>query len=222
MPTERADPEGSPLVIEIVGPPGTGKSTLLASLVEGRAHVVGNPRIRELTTRPVIARVALASLATLVRRRALMGRWGREQVRTMTNISLWPRLVPGPDAAARLYAFDQGPIFFLTRPILMTGRLTRWWTVAVTSCAAMLDAVVELDAPDSVLLERIEGREKAHRLKGVPLDDAVENLAGVRRVYADFVAELGRRPHGPRVLRFDTSTQTPDEIARDVLARLSV
>jgi hypothetical protein len=44
----------------------------------------------------------------------------------------------------------------------------------------------------------------------------------VRRVYADFVAELGRRPGAPRVLRFDTSTRTADEIARDVLAELSV
>ncbi|HEY7382000.1 MAG TPA: hypothetical protein VH572_12375 [Gaiella sp.] len=210
------------LVVELVGPPGTGKSTLLAAVAGDRATVVGNPRIRDLTSRAVIAAAALRSLATLVRRRALVRGWMREQVRTMTNVRLWPRLLARGDPAVRLYVFDQGPVFFLTRGLLMNDRLAPWWRETVTAWASILDAVVLLDAPDEILLPRIEGREKPHALKGAGVEEAGASLAGVRRVYEDFVAELAGRPGGPAIMRFDTSRSTLPEIARELLALVDV
>ena len=71
-----------------------------------------------------------------------------------------------------------------------------------------LDAIVVLDAPDAVLLERIDAREQRHDAKGVPSHQGLELLGRHREAYGrvfELVESFGRT----RVLRFDTATMPP-------------
>ena len=53
----------------------------------------------------------------------------------------------------------------------------RWWQQTLTAWGSLLDVVVWLDASDAVLLERIDARDKEHRLKGAGITRGVAVLA---------------------------------------------
>jgi hypothetical protein len=117
---------------------------------------------------------------------------------------------------AELCVFDQGPVYHLATiaapdpMIAVPERLRSWWKDSLDTWASLLGLVVRLDAPDASLVERIDGREKWHYLKGAP--DAAVELASTRALYDGLVTELAIRPGGPDVVRFDTSVEAVDEI----------
>jgi hypothetical protein len=117
-----------------------------------------------------------------------------------------------------LCVFDQGPVYHLAAiaapgpMIAVPERLRSWWKDSLDMWASLLGLVVRLDAPDASLLERIDGREKWHYLKGAPDAAVSRELARTRALHDGLVTELARRPGGPHVVRFDTSVESIDEI----------
>jgi cytidylate kinase len=81
----------------------------------------------------------------------------------------------------------------------------------------LLDAVVWLEAPDEVLLDRINAREKHHRMKGGVDSMAREALARSRATYELALRRLEASDRSPTILRFDTSRQATDEIVEAIL-----
>jgi thymidylate kinase len=194
-----------PRLIELMGPPGAGKSTVYAAL---RAEGVATMPILRDGRKPLLARHLGAALATLTVRRALSRRWDFELLVMMAYVRALPSVLTGD-----VLVFDQGPLYTLAREPLRHPRLRAWWEESLALWRALLDVVVWLDAPDDVLVERIEGREKEHRYKGA--DGAAAGLAADREVYGEL---LERLEGGPRIMRFDTSRQSPDAITAAVLA----
>ena len=119
---------------------------------------------------------------------------------------------------------DHGPVFRLASlsafgpPMAGTRPFDRWWTGLARDWGRLLDVVVYLDAPDRVLLRRIEARARAHRIRGSSEDDAAEFLARYRAAYRrtlDAVASSGAR-----VLELDTSATSTKELTAVVEAAI--
>jgi shikimate kinase len=209
-----------PHLVELAGPPGAGKSTVFRSLLARDQTIEGRPGLRTREYAGAFTREVLAVLGTLARER-YRSRVTLEQVRMMAYLQALPRILeraPSPDR--RIIAFDQGPVYYLTRPTLTNERLARWRRRVLHTWAPLLDVVVWLDAPDAVLVERINSRDKWHRLKGGPEGRALEVLTESRAAYETVLRELEMRRHGPAILRFDTSRRSADAIAHEVLAAL--
>jgi hypothetical protein len=166
----------------------------------------------------VLAWHLVAVVITLVRHRALDRRWNWERLLMMAYLQALPRALKGQEG---IVVFDQGPIYFLTRPILLDERLGSWWRRTFDMWSSLLDAVVWLEAPDAVLLERINARSKLHRLKGSEEQAAFEALAQGRRAHEDAIGRLDGRAPAPAILRFDTSERSADEIVDELLERLA-
>ncbi len=84
----------------------------------------------------------------------------------------------------------------------------------------MLDAVIALDAPDEILVERIRSRPEHHRIKAESHSAAQSFLERYRTAYREIIEKIGA---GPRLLQVDTSRSSPDEVAaaaREHIARL--
>jgi hypothetical protein len=119
---------------------------------------------------------------------------------------------------AELCFFDQGPIYHLATiagpgpTISVPDHLQGWWKVSLDRWASLLSLVVRLDAPDASLVERIDGRERWHYLKGAPQAVVSGDLARIRALYESLVTELAHHSRGPDVARFDTSVERIDEI----------
>ena len=210
-----------PRIVELAGPAGAGKSTVFRALVARDATIEGRPSLRKREYAGVLASEVLAVARTLVRDRAYLPRVTPEQVRMMAYLQALPRVLERSDPpTSRTMVLDQGPIYLLTRRSLTNERLGAWRRRVVQTWAPLLDVVVWLDAPDALLVERINTRDKRHRLQGSAEGTALEALAHIRAVYERVLGEFETGRPSWVVLRFDASVRSADEIAEEVLTAL--
>jgi shikimate kinase len=209
-------------LVELVGPAGAGKSTVFQSLLARDQAILSRPSLRKTKYAAVVAVNIVGALATLIRRGAIERHARTEQVLMMMYLQTLPRILPWLVSPGRTaMVFDQGPLFFLTRPSLMDRRLAKWRNGMLDTWAPLLDVVVFLDAPDTLLRERVNTRQKSHALKGAEARSALEVLRTSRQVYERTIEAVAARPGGPTILRFDTSTRSADEIADAILSAIS-
>ena len=131
----------------------------------------------------------------------------------------------GGGSSDALTVLDHGPIFRLVRLLEFGPALTkswvyrRWWTREVVRWAGLLDLVVWLDAPDSVLQDRIDTRGSDHRVRQRPFDEVRGFLSRYRHGYRSVVSAMTarRRLH---ILHFNTDQVSPTQIADEVLEPL--
>ncbi len=120
---------------------------------------------------------------------------------------------------------DHGPIFRLVLlrefgpEITKSHVFQQWWDRTLKQWAMTLDMVVWLDAPDSILLERIQTRHRWHLVKERSEQEAYEFLARYRTSYEWVIPKL-RASGCTQVLRFDTDHESLGQIADRVLAAL--
>lgn len=218
------------LVVELVGPAGSGKTTLFRALSQRNQRVVkgARPRVRRIGHIPFFARNTISLLPTLLRLHQ-NGRWfTRQEVGMLARLNGWHYvLTRQASRSERIIVVDQGPVFLLSwlaefGPESLKGQSSQdWWDSMVKQWAAVLDVVICLDAPDSVLTERINRRGKRHTVKGRPEQEMRAFLARGRTSVDETISRL-TASGGPTVLVFDTALESPGKIAEKVLASLGL
>jgi hypothetical protein len=184
----------APTVIEIVGPPGTGKSTLASALPSAGVTMVGR------VPRQGLRRAALRALPGIVP--AFLTRTERADARRTFERMLRLVVLSERPTGRGPVVLDQGPTYTAARLRVAGvrarpgGAWDRWWSDTLDRIAATLDLIVMLDAPDAVLVARIDERPKEHAAKGAPPAAAARAIDEVRVALAATVAELvGRGVH---------------------------
>jgi thymidylate kinase len=207
-------------LVELMGPPGSGKSTVFELLLARDETIEERPTLRQREHAGIVATSLVTALATLAWRRAIARGERREQLQMMTYLQAMPRIFAA-SADGHAIVFDQGPLFFLTRPSLMSKRLQPWRRRMLDTWAPLLDLVVYLDSDDALLRERINNRQKRHTLKGADSRTTLEVLTSNRQVYERAIDDVAARPGGPAILWFDTSSHSADEIADTLLTAIA-
>jgi shikimate kinase len=211
-----------PLVIELVGPAGTGKTTLLRALAARDTSIRAGVRVDRLRDLPLVlrysVRLAPVVLGGLGRSVRLAGAAAMHLVRLDTLLAIVSRADPG---TAHAVVLDEGPTFILTRLAAFHDRraggafFDSAWERGLRRTASVLDAIVWLDAPNAVLARRIRDRAKPHRFKSASDSELWHFLDHYRDTYSrivDRVAATG----ATRVLRLDTSRQSADRLVREI------
>lgn len=210
---------GGAVTVELVGPAGAGKSTIFASLVR-RGGIRGMPVLSRSRWAPLLLAELLRAVSTIVRAGAVGRQWNGDRLMMMAYLQALPRVLARPrTAATRAVVFDQGPIFFLTRPVFQDPRLRAWRERTFQLWFSVLDAVVLLEAPDHVLIDRVNAREKVHRMKGRPEPAALEFIADGRAAFDHAIRAFEVQAPGT-LARFDTSRCSADDVAEAILALL--
>jgi chloramphenicol 3-O-phosphotransferase len=218
------DMSSSARIIEIVGVAGSGKSTLTRALC---AQYAGCRVADSLHTRlpahwPYVAHSLPRVLPLVARSARNRPAWNWDEIKFVIYVSEWDRFLRDrPEHRSGVTVLDQGPIFALARllwgkkPITTHRSFEIWLRRMVERWSVELDAIVWLVAPDEALLARINHREQRHEAKGKPVPEGLELIELHREAYGrllELVTGVGR----PRVLRFDTSTMSPAEIAGEL------
>jgi len=210
-----------PVVIELAGPAGAGKTTVWERLT-ARPQVVGGsvwhlPRrlYAEAAARTL---PAIGSLAGAIH---WLPREETKQLIRLEALDLFLRRLP--EAERRVVLLDEGPVFafawfrVLGHPCFRNGRRDAWWRRALAHWAARLDVIVLLDASDRLLVHRLRSREKPHPLKGSSGRDISAFTAAYRRAFEWVIAGLTARG-GPRVVSLASDGAPPEELVERVLA----
>jgi deoxyadenosine/deoxycytidine kinase len=204
--------------VEIVGPPGAGKTSLLSVLVESQPELEPIHEWRQLRFYPSFASNAIGLLPFF------LFQWMARQPLSRRDMERMIRLHASRTITENLedeiVVLDQGPIYTLATLHLSASRPTnsssfenRWKQVA-QRWAGLLDTVVFLEAPGDVLLQRILDRSKPHFLKSQTGVDKLEWL-NVLSATLKRTVDIFQEHSGLTVLRFDTSKeQLPDILAR--------
>lgn len=215
-----------PRRVEIVGVAGTGKSTLTRALTERypTCLVADSLHTRKPAHWQYVAHSLPHVAPLLVRAAPRRPGLSWDEVKFLVYVTEWGRYLDARAGPSSITVLDQGPLFALAcllwgqKPA--TGRAWfRYWVERMASTwSRQLGLVVWLDAPDDVLVTRINDREQRHDAKGRSTEDALVLLSRHReayRVVLDEVSRLGR----PSVRRLDTSSSSPAELV-DELGRV--
>jgi hypothetical protein len=206
-----------PRIIEILGAPGAGKSSLASAMDAGGDDV-----------RWVHTYCSRSNLLPWVRSGAwllplmLTGSFSDplplKQRVWAVRISASHAILTRASAGRRLLLLDQGPLFTMLRLMELTDapaqspRWRRWWRKELSAWANTIDLAVVLDAPNDVLLKRVRARAKPHALKDISGPDARKALARWRDLLEDLIGDL--QTHGDvEVLRMDTGSSSIVEVA---------
>jgi hypothetical protein len=220
-----ATTERRALVVEVMGPAAAGKTSLVRTLRARDDRIRAGfdvPRIRWFPF--VVGKVAdLLPSWLLHYRRDRWFTW--KELKSMAFLDAWLRAARRQTSTpAVATVLDHGPLYRLARlrefgpAVTKSERFQRWWHASLDGWLSALDIVVSLDAPDTVLLGRVEERGHWYLSADRPEEEKEEFLARFRRAFAETL-ETGTADM-PRFLHVRSDQHTLDEIADEVSAAL--
>jgi hypothetical protein len=149
--------------------------------------------------------------------------WTWDEIKFLIYLKKWRRVLelhaqnhPG------IMLLDHGPVFKLATlhafgpSWLRSDAASAWWTEVLQEWAILLDRIIWLDAPDTLLKARIDARQQKHQVKGQTGSEVLQFLARYRTSYRYVLSNLATLG-GPAVIRFDTSQTPIEQTAEEVL-----
>lgn len=217
-----------PVILELVGPAGAGKTTIRKTLLEKypQAQLQVHPFFREPRTAPFFIANTLKLMPLLVR--VGLSTAGRQislqEIALMVIMHGWSPLLKKRAAQHNGFTIlDQGPVYLLAHldqlgpPRLHTPAAAAWLDRGYSVWANTVNTVVYLDTSDETLIERINTRGKGHGVRGKPADEARRFLIRSRESLNQAICGLQERNKNLRIYRFNTSEKTAEEISDEVV-----
>lgn len=219
----------TPLIVEIVGLAGAGKTTLsrLMSQQKGRILIGPELELRKINHIPIFAAQA-PSLLPVLFQSCPTSRWFTwDEIKAMAYLNGWPRVLDQQATNQNVtILLDHGPIFKLATlnafgpERLKKQSAEKWWKNMFEQWANTLDMIVWLDAPDTILRDRINKRVQKHIVKGKTQQETERFLATYRKSYEQILAAL-KSYSGPTFHQFDTSSNPIENVVDEILYTLA-
>lgn len=212
------------LFVEIVGLAGTGKTSLSQALSKQneQIHIGQDLQLRKIEHFPIFISQIPALLSLYLKSYRLNRRLTWNETKAIVYLNGGEYLINQLISRnGTIILLDQGPIFQLVTlnafgpDSLKTQGFEHWWKRMYQKWASFLDIVIWLDAPEHVLKERINNREKRHIIKNSNERERSNFLAGYRLAFEQIIDNL-RFNGRPKLLRYNTNQVSIEEIVDEV------
>jgi adenylate kinase family enzyme len=221
-----------PIVVELVGPAGAGKTSLAKFLGQQNEvmRITDPPYFRRVEDIPFFVKNTISLLHTFFElHRNHNGRWlTLREIAWMVTLNGWYGLLRKCPNSGTIIVLDQGPVFLLVQlykfgpECLRSRKAEKWWDRILRQWAMTIDRVIYLDAPDNELLRRIRKRSQEHIMKEEPESRVYEFLAQYRLAYDQMICMLMGNGYRFKVLYFDTVQESIDEISNRLLGEFGL
>lgn len=215
-----------PRIVEIVGPAGAGKTTLCQALSHSREFIhLGNfPDVRKISAAPFFVWNGIQIYFGLLGLSRYNSRkLTRREFAWLSILKGWPGILQKELKNNKIIILDQGPVYLLTETYtfgpeyLREQKAEKLWLDLYSRWANKVNMIVWLDAADTDLLKRIRNRDKEHVVKNESFETTFEFLSRYRKAYEQTISNLSLNHPGLKILRFDTSQISPQEITGQLL-----
>ena len=223
----------SPLIVELVGPPGAGKTTFAEMLQKRNKSIfIGStPYFRKTEYVPFFIKNTLLMMPTFFRIKPNNeGKWlTKYELAYMVVLRGWHHLLQRERSKGEtILVLDEGPISILANLIVYASDSLRsqsakfWWERMYRHWAKVVDVAIRFDTPDKTLVQRIRLRDMWHEVKMLPDRDAFNYLDHVRDAQGVVLTALTSNYRGPKVLDFNTWQKSPEQIYVEVAKIISL
>ena len=213
------------LLVEIIGPAGSGKTTLLKTLTQRGEKVQSSIHPSKIRQVPFFISNTFSLLPIYVRHYRHSRWFNWRETRSMSYLKAGLRIVERQASNnSKVIIMDHGPIYRLAflralGPEITTSQsYMNWWINVLNKWAATLDVLIWLDAPNSILVNRIRKRNTNHTVKDKHKEEAYKFLTRYRTFLAKIISDY-MSDRQVLLLKFNTNQLTVNQIADRVLAK---
>jgi len=223
------DPVARPIVVEVLGLAGSGKSTLVKELSaqDSSMEELPLPDVRRWKDAPFFVSNCMAVLPDYLKlKRRSPSSMGLAELAQMALLIGWRKRLPRPARDRSICLIDQGPVFMIASsrtfgPAAFAGAVSDiWWEKVFRCWASTIDCIVWLDAEDDVLLNRVRQRERWHTLDQTSDFDAMAWMRSFRAAFRSTVADFGEFGKEPELLVFDSGPGAIQDLTQVVRREL--
>ena len=215
-------------IIELVGPPGSGKTTLTKLFQQQNAdlEITIFPYFRETSQIPFFAKSLVSFSPTLFHfyRNGGSQRIAKRDIALMTILNKWNEVLVRRSAKyGKTIVLEEGAICLLAKLSAFGSELLKsevsagWWKNMYQKWAQTINLVVELETPVANLLNRIRARELQYEIETMSDEKAIEYLTRIQEAQENILSHLVAESNGPQLFRFSTLECSPEQIYTDIV-----
>lgn len=214
-----------PYLVELVGPAGAGKTSLIQALTtRSEMFLIGSDlQLRKIEHLPIFLSYVPFLMQDILGQGQPSRRFTWDEIKSIVYLKGGPKILDQQaENSAKTILLDHGPVFKLATlnefgpDRLKNEDYESWWQSMFKQWASILDLIIWLDASDKVLKERINSRSQNHAIKGKSEQEGSIFLGRYRSSFEQ-ILENFKVYGGPTLLQFDASQSTFDQIVDEVL-----